>query len=55
MNLFSLLKLDKPCRLPDSGMPVIQTGSTVMDFVLISFDEHKMAVGESVMIIGSLQ
>ena len=35
----------KPCRLPDSGIPVIQCGSTVMDFVFDPFNNHRIAAG----------
>ncbi|KXJ24176.1 Coronin-7 [Exaiptasia diaphana] len=35
--------LSKPCRLPDTGLPMIQCGSTVMDFVFDPFNNHRIA------------
>ncbi|EDO49756.1 predicted protein [Nematostella vectensis] len=40
----AVLPHNKPCRLPDSGMPVVQCGSTVMDFVFDPLDVNRMAV-----------
>lgn len=39
-------QLDKPGRLPDSGLPVIQCGSGVLDFAMDPFNKQRLAAGE---------
>lgn len=39
-------QLNKPCRLPDSGLPVIQCGSGVMDYAMDPFDKQRLATGK---------
>ncbi|KAL5012879.1 hypothetical protein ScPMuIL_011430 [Solemya velum] len=43
-GLVSVLELDKPCRLPNSGVPVIQNGSKVCDFAWDPFDDTRLIV-----------
>ncbi|XP_053400007.1 coronin-7-like [Mercenaria mercenaria] len=44
-GLVAILELDKPGRLPDTGVPVIQNGSKVNDFVFDPFDDTRILVG----------
>ena len=39
-------KLNKPGRLPDSGLPAIQCGSSVLDFAMDPFNRQQLAAGE---------
>lgn len=39
----AVVPLDKPGRLPDSGLPVIQCGSGVMDFAMDPFNKQRLA------------
>lgn len=39
-------QLNKPCRLPDSGLPVIQCGSGVMDYAMDPFNKQQLATGK---------
>ncbi|XP_022787917.1 coronin-7-like [Stylophora pistillata] len=41
----AVVPLDKPGRLPDSGLPVIQCGSGVMDFAMDPFNKQRLATG----------
>ena len=45
-SLAFLFKLNKPCRLPDSGLPAIQCGSGVLDFAMDPFNRQQLAAGE---------
>ena len=45
-SLAFLLKLNKPCRLPDSGLPAFQCGSGVLDFTMDPFNKQQLAAGE---------
>ena len=45
-SLAFLFKLNKPCRLPDSGLPAIQCGSSVLDFAMDPFNRQQLAAGE---------
>ena len=45
MSLFPS-KLNKPGRLSDSGLPVIECGSSVMDFAMDPFNNHQLATGK---------
>jgi hypothetical protein len=45
LYLFVCSQLDKPGRLPDTGIPVIQNGSKVNDFVFDPFDDTRILVG----------
>lgn len=44
-GLIAILELDKPGRLPDAGVPVIQNGTKVNDFVFDPFDDRRILVG----------
>lgn len=44
-GLIAIIELDKPGRLPDTGIPVIQNGSKVNDFVFDPFDDTRILVG----------
>ena len=46
--LYIYFQLDKPGRLPDTGIPVIQNGSKVNDMVWDPFDNQRILVGRSV-------
>ncbi|XP_020609841.1 coronin-7-like [Orbicella faveolata] len=39
----AVIPLNKPCRLPDSGLPVIQCGSGVMDYAMDPFNKQQLA------------
>lgn len=39
----AVVPLDKPGRLPDSGLPVIQCGSGVLDFAMDPFNKQRLA------------
>ncbi|PFX34280.1 Coronin-7 [Stylophora pistillata] len=43
----AVVPLDKPGRLPDSGLPVIQCGSGVMDFAMDPFNKQRLATGHN--------
>ncbi|XP_077983604.1 coronin-7-like [Glandiceps talaboti] len=43
-GLIAILDLKKPGRLPDTGLPVLQNGSTVMDFAWDPFNNRRIAV-----------
>ncbi|XP_006824884.1 LOW QUALITY PROTEIN: coronin-7-like, partial [Saccoglossus kowalevskii] len=43
-GLIAILNVDKPGKLPDTGVYVIQNGNTVMDFKWDPFDTRRMAV-----------
>ena len=43
---FPIFQLNKPCRLPDSGLPVIQCGSGIMDYEMDPFNKQQLATGE---------
>ncbi|XP_070554407.1 coronin-7-like [Ptychodera flava] len=43
-GLIATLKLQQAGRLPDSGLPVIQNGTTVMDFAWDPFNNRRLAV-----------
>ena len=45
-SLAFLFKLKKPCRLPDSGLPAIHCGSSVLDFAMDPFNRQQLAAGE---------
>ena len=45
-SLAFFFKLNKPCRLPDSGLPAIQCGSGVLDFAMDPFNRQQLAAGE---------
>ena len=45
MNNTSVLQLSKTGRLPETGLPVLENKSAVMDFVMNPFDEESIAVG----------
>ena len=45
-SLSFLFKLNKPCRLPDSGLPAIQCGTGVLDFAMDPFNRQQIAAGE---------
>ena len=45
-SLAFFFKLNKPCRLPDSGLPAIQCGSSVLDFAMDPFNRQQLAAGE---------
>lgn len=40
------IQLNKTGRLPDTGLPVIENGSTVMDMAWDTFNNHRLAVGK---------
>lgn len=44
-GLVAVIELDKPGRLPDTGIPVVQTGDKVNDFVFDPFDDTRLLVG----------
>ncbi|CAH1777231.1 unnamed protein product [Owenia fusiformis] len=44
-GLLAVLELNKPGRLPDTGVPVVENTSSVSDFVLNPFDNTELAVG----------
>ncbi|KAL9973088.1 hypothetical protein ACROYT_G019500 [Oculina patagonica] len=39
----AVVPLNKPCRLPDSGLPVIQCGSGIMDYQMDPFNKQRLA------------
>lgn len=39
----AVVPLNKPCRLPDSGLPAIQCGSSVLDFAMDPFNRQQLA------------
>ncbi|KAJ7357667.1 Coronin-7 [Desmophyllum pertusum] len=39
----AVVPLNEPCRLPDSGLPVIQCGSGVMDYAMDPFNRKRLA------------
>ncbi|XP_013378981.1 coronin-7-like, partial [Lingula anatina] len=43
-GLIAICELNKPGRLPDAGLPVLQHGNTVMDFMFDPFNNRKLAV-----------
>lgn len=45
-SMFPIFQLNKPCRLPDSGLPVIQCGSGIMDYEMDPFNKQQLATGE---------
>ena len=46
--IHALFQFDKPGRLPDTGIPVIQNGSKVNDMVWDPFNAQRILVGRSV-------
>ncbi|KAL4230650.1 Coronin-7 [Mactra antiquata] len=44
-GLVAILELGKPGRLPDTGVPVVQNGSKVNDFMFDPFDDNRILVG----------
>ena len=48
MYMYMYFQLDKPGRLPDTGIPVIQNGSKVSDMVWDPFNNQRILVGRSV-------
>ena len=46
--ILALFQFDKPGRLPDTGIPVIQNGSKVNDMIWDPFNAQRILVGRSV-------
>ncbi|XP_074650936.1 coronin-7-like [Tubulanus polymorphus] len=44
-GIIAVFEVGKPCRLPDSGIPIIQNGRNVSDFVFDPFDDSRLVVG----------
>ncbi|WAQ98126.1 CORO7-like protein [Mya arenaria] len=44
-GLVCILELDKPGRLPDTGVPMLQNGSKVNDFMFDPFDDRRLLIG----------
>lgn len=42
-----VFQLNQPGRLPDTGVPMLQNGSKVNDFVFDPFDDSRLLVGRS--------
>ena len=38
--------MSEPGRLPDTGLPAVENGGKVTDFVWDPFDDHRLIVGE---------
>ena len=47
MNGFlQFLQLSKPGKLPDTGIPVLQNPSSLLDFAMDPFDNRNIAAGK---------
>lgn len=44
-GLIAILSTENRGRLPDTGSPALQNGSSVTDFVFDPFDDHRLVVG----------
>ncbi len=43
---YYIIQLSSPGRLPDTGVPVLQNPSALMDFAMDPFNNHRIAAGK---------